>query len=170
MSGADFRILPDPEDDVPLCTCCAGAPGVRGAVHEGETPVAAYFAEPAGMPKYPMLRLGLVVGRFADDATPQQRRALCFVCRPGDAAGVLLEPAEPWLATFPELSQLGLRLAPEDLDVVPDVARLRALAQAVIAGDDRLAPMRTPTGAQPKGAAPARVLPSGPAAQPARAH
>lgn len=146
---APWRIEPDPEDDVPLCTCCAGAPGVRGAAYEGETPVAAYFAEPAGMPKYPMLRLGLVVGRFADDATPQERRALCFVCRPGDGQGALLEPGEPWLATFPEMSQLGLRLAPEDLDAAPDAQRLRALAQAVIAGDDRLAPMRAASDAAP---------------------
>jgi hypothetical protein len=129
---------------------------VRGAVHEGETPIAVYYAEPAGMPKYPMLRLGLVVGRFADDARPQERRALCFVCRPGGADGAQLEPSEPWLASFPEMSQLGLRLAPEDLAADADAPRLRALAQAVIAGDDRLAPMRVDATGGAKGRAGAR--------------
>jgi hypothetical protein len=51
-------VTPNPDDEVPLCTCCAGSPGVRGEVNENGQPVAIYFAEPAGMPRFPMLKLG----------------------------------------------------------------------------------------------------------------
>ena len=136
-----FHIEPSPEEDVALCTCCAGAPGVRGAVMEDGAPVAVYFAEPAGMPKYPMLRLGLVVGAFKDDSLPDDRLSMAFVCRPG-VDGLSLESSEPWLATFPELSELGARLPPKEATAHPDAARFRALAAAVIAGDERLSPMR----------------------------
>lgn len=136
-----FAITPDPDDDVPLCSCCAGMPGVRGEVSEDGAPVAVYFAEPAGMPKYPMLRLGLVLGRFTDDAQPRDRISLVFVCRRG-ADEVLLEPGEPYLGTFPELAQLGERVSPDALAARPDAARLAHIARAVIAADDRLAEMR----------------------------
>ncbi|MFM2444224.1 MAG: hypothetical protein RJB09_1410 [Pseudomonadota bacterium] len=136
-----FQIEPSPEDDVALCTCCAGAPGVRGAVNEDGAPVAVYFAEPAGMPKYPMLRLGLVVGAFKDDSLPDDRLSLAFVCRPG-LSELGLEFSEPWLATFPELGELGQRLPPEEAATHAQATRFRALAAAVIAGDERLAPMR----------------------------
>ncbi len=109
-----FAITPNPDDDVPLCSCCAGMPGVRGEVNEDGAPIAVYFAEPAGMPKYPMLRLGLVLGRFTDDAQPRDRISLVFVCRRGEGE-VLLEPGEPYLGTFPELAQLGERVSPEAL-------------------------------------------------------
>lgn len=134
-------ITPNPEDDVPLCTCCAGSPGVRGEVSEDGAPVAVYFAEPAGMPKFPMLKLGLVAGRFTDDALPGDRVALAFICRL-DESGLRVEPGEPWLGTFPELTQLGSLVNARALAARPDFARLEAIARAVIAGDDRLAPMR----------------------------
>jgi hypothetical protein len=136
-----FVVSPNPDDDVPLCTCCAGSPGVRGEVSEDGAPVAVYFAEPAGMPKFPMLRLGLVSGRFTDDATPSQRIAAVIVCRKGPD-GLKLEPGEPWLPTFPELAQLGERVEPAAFPARADAPRLLALAQAIIAQDDRLAEMR----------------------------
>lgn len=138
-------IIPNPDDEVPLCTCCAGSPGVRGEVSEDGVPVAVYFAEPAGMPKFPMLRLGLVHGRFTDDALPCDRISVVFVCRRG-ADGVKLEPGEPWLGTFPELTQLGARVSPEALAARPDFARLETIALAVVAGDDRLAALRAEPG------------------------
>jgi hypothetical protein len=140
-----FAISPNPEDEVPFCTCCAGSPGVRGEVSEGGVPVAIYFAEPAGMPKFPMLRLGLVHGRFTDDALPSQRSSVVFVCR-RSPEGLKMEPGEPWLATFPELTQLGERVTPESLASLPDLPRLAAIARAVIAGDDRLSEMRADPG------------------------
>ncbi|MFN3892773.1 MAG: hypothetical protein ACK4MV_20440 [Beijerinckiaceae bacterium] len=136
-----FVITPNPDDEVPLCTCCAGSPGVRGEVSEGGDPVAVYFAEPAGMPKFPMLRLGVVQGLFTDEALPSQRISMVFVCR-RSPDGPRFEPGEPWLATFPELTQLGERVPPEALAVRPDFGRLEAMARAIIEGDDRLAEMR----------------------------
>ncbi len=140
-----FDVTPNPDDEVPLCTCCAGSPGVRGEVSENGLPVAIYFAEPAGMPKFPMLKLGIVHGRFTDDALPSQRVSLVFVCRRG-ADGPLTAPGEPWLATFPELTQLGERLSPAALATHPDSARFEAIAKAIIAGDDRLTEMRSDPG------------------------
>ncbi|MDP2357748.1 MAG: hypothetical protein Q8M31_17015 [Beijerinckiaceae bacterium] len=140
-----FGVTPNPDDEVPLCTCCAGSPGVRGGVSEEGNPVAIYFAEPAGMPKFPMLKLGIVSGRFTDDALPSHRLSLVFVCRRG-ADGPAMEPGEPWLATFPELTQLGERLTPAALATHPDFARFGQIARAIIAGDDRLAEMRTDPG------------------------
>jgi hypothetical protein len=140
-----FVISPNPDDEVPLCTCCAGSPGVRGEVSENGAPVAVYFAEPAGMPKFPMLRLGIVHGRFTDDALPAHRISIVIVCR-RRADGLKLEPGEPWLGTFPELSQLGERIAPEALSTRPDYAALTDIARAIIAGDDRLAEMRQEPG------------------------
>lgn len=140
-----FLVTPNPDDEVPLCTCCAGSPGVRGEVSEDGAPVAVYFAEPAGMPKFPMLRLGIACGRFTDDALPSQRVSLVFVCR-GGAGGLKLEPGEPWLATFPELAQLGERAAPGSLAARPDYGRLEAIARAIVEGDDRLAEMRAAPG------------------------
>ena len=136
-----FSIAPNPDDDVPLCTCCAGSPGVRGEVSENGAPVAVYFAEPAGMPKFPMLKLGIVFGLFADNALPADRDSFVFVCRRA-ADGLRLEPGEPWLATFPELTQLGERVTPERLAARSDFGRLEDIARAIIDGDDRLAEMR----------------------------
>jgi hypothetical protein len=93
------------------------------------------------MPKFPMLRLGLVLGRFTDDAQARDRISLVFVCRRGPDE-VRLEPGEPYLGTFPELAQLGERLTPEALAAREDAARLADIARAIIAGDDRLAEMR----------------------------
>jgi hypothetical protein len=140
-----FAVTPNPDDEVPLCTCCAGSPGVRGEVSENGQPVAIYFAEPAGMPKFPMLKLGIVHGRFTDDALPSHRLSLVFVCRRG-ADGLLMEPGEPWLATFPELTQLGERVTPGALASHPDSARFEQIARAIIAGDDRLTEMRAEPG------------------------
>ncbi|MDB5571324.1 MAG: hypothetical protein JWN93_2507 [Hyphomicrobiales bacterium] len=141
-----YRIEPNPEDDVALCSCCAGAAGVRGVVYEGARPVAVYFAEPAGMPKYPLLRLGLVVGAWTDDALPADRLSLAFSCRPGSPAP-LLEHIDPYLATFPELAQLGLRCGAVEARGHADAPLFRAVAAAVLAGDERLAEMR---GAAPR--------------------
>lgn len=140
-----FVITPNPDDDVPLCTCCAGSPGVRGEVSTAGAPIAVYFAEPAGMPKFPMLRLGVVYGLFTDDALPSQRISLVFVCRRAEE-GLKLEPGEPWLGTFPELTQLGDRVAPEALLQRADYDRLRQIALAIIEGDDRLSEMRATPG------------------------
>ena len=140
-----FVITPNPDDEVPLCTCCAGSPGVRGEVSEDDAPIAVYFAEPAGMPKFPMLRLGLVYGLFTDEALPSQRVSAVIVCR-RDAEGLRLEPGEPWLGTFPELTQLGERVAPAALAEHADYPRLRQIATAIIDGDDRLAEMRAKPG------------------------
>ncbi len=136
-----YRIEPNPDDDVALCSCCAGAAGVRGAVYEGGKPVAVYFAEPAGMPKYPMLRLGLVVGKWTDDAQPADRLSLAFACRPGSPEPQI-EAIEPYLATFPELVQLGLHCGASDAQAHTDAADFRAMVAAIIAGDERLAEMR----------------------------
>lgn len=140
-----FEILPNPDDEVSECACCAGSPGVRGEVGENGLPVAVYFAEPAGMPKFPMLKLGIVHGRFTDDALPSQRASFVFVCRRG-ADGPVIEPAEPWLATFPELTQLGERLSPAALAARPDFAKFEQIARAIIAEDDRLTQMRSEPG------------------------
>jgi hypothetical protein len=140
-----FVITPNPDDEVPLCTCCAGSPGVRGEVSENSEPVAVYFAEPAGMPKFPMVRLGLVHGLFTDDALPEQRISLVLVCRRGPE-GLRLEPGEPWLGTFPELTQLGERVAPDALVQRADYTHLRQIALAIIEGDERLAEMRAAPG------------------------
>lgn len=142
-----YTILPNPDDDPAVCSCCAGAPGVRGAVYEDAAPVAYYLAEPAGMPKYPMLRLGLIVGKWTDDALPSDRLALAFAVRPGPE-GLVIEAIEPYLATFPELTQLGVRAGAAQAKTHPELARFHALVEAVVAGDDRLVEMRP--GARPR--------------------
>jgi hypothetical protein len=135
-----YEVWPDPDDPDVQCTCCAGAPGVRGEVRAAGAPVAAYFAEPAGMPKHPALRLGLVVGLFTDRATANDRRSVVFICR--RAGGELrIAPGEPYLPTFPELVQLGLPTQAAML-AEADLASLQAMAAAVIAQDPRLAEMR----------------------------
>ena len=135
-----YEVWPDPDDADVQCTCCAGAPGVRGELRADGAPVAAYLAEPAGMPKHPALRLGLVVGLFTDRATAQDRRSVVFICR--RAAGELrIAPGEPFLPTFPELVQLGRPTQAATL-AEDDLARLQAMAAAVIAQDPRLAEMR----------------------------
>jgi hypothetical protein len=57
-----------------------------------------------------------------------------------------MEPGEPWLATFPELTPLGERVTPGALASHPDSARFEQIARAIIAGDDRLTEMRAETG------------------------
>jgi hypothetical protein len=135
-----YEVWPDPDDPDVQCTCCAGAPGVRGDVRAAGAPVAAYFAEPAGMPKHPALRLGLVMGLFTDRATADDRRSVVFICRL--VAGELrIAPGEPYLPTFPELVQLGRPTQASALEG-DDVAAMQAMAAAVIAQDPRLAEMR----------------------------
>src|SRR5690606_22413432 len=126
------------EDEVATCSCCAGMPGVRGFVYENETALAVYFAEPSGMVNFPMLRLGLVVGKWAGDSVSSDRVSLAFSCRPGP----VLEAIDPHLPTFPEMAFLGEKLLAGDMAAHPDAAKFRAIAEAVIAEDPRLGEMR----------------------------
>ena len=135
-----YEVLPDPDDPDVQCTCCAGAPGVRGEVRAEGAPLAAYFAEPAGMPKHPALRLGLVVGLFTDRASADDRRAVVFICR-RVGSELRIAPGEPFLPTFPELIQLGRATQAASL-AEAELERLQAMAAAVIAHDPRLAEMR----------------------------
>ena len=138
-----FTVRPNEEDEVISCSCCACMPGVRGFVYEGEEALAVYFAEPSGMINFPMLRLGLVVGKWAGETTVDDRVSAAFSCRPGP----VLEPIDPYLATFPEITFLGQKAMAADLPGRPDYDRFRELAEAVIAEDPRLAEMR-PAGAR----------------------
>jgi hypothetical protein len=136
-----LTVTPDPNDEIPFCTCCAGSPGVRGAVSENGTVLAAYFAEPAGVPKLPMLRIGLVFGRFTDEAGPGDRISLALAAR--RARGELtIERIAPYLATFPELAQLGAPMGAALAAARPEAERDFDLVHAILAGDDRLAAMR----------------------------
>ncbi len=133
-----FVVKPNEEDEVISCSCCAGMPGVRGFVYEGEEALAVYFAEPSGMINFPMLRLGLVVGLWAGDTMASDRVSVAWSVRPGP----VLEPIDPYLPTFPEMSFLGTAVMKDDLLGHVDVETFREIARAVIAEDPRLGEMR----------------------------
>ena len=130
-------IRPNEQDDFATCSCCAGNPGVSGFVYDGETPLAVYFAEPSGMINYPMLRLGIAIGRWGGDAVAADRLRAVFSCRPGPQ----FELVDPFLPTVPELAALGVGLFPAQPDH-PQLDEIRAVAAAIIADDPRLAEMR----------------------------
>jgi len=134
-----LRIQPNEEDQVISCSCCAGMPGVRGFVYEDEQALAVYFAEPSGMINYPMLRLGLVVGRWEGNTLASDRLALALSCRPGP----VLEWIDPYLPTFPELSFLGEKLMAKEASQHAQAAQFQTIAKAIIAEDPRLEEMRT---------------------------
>ncbi len=116
-------------------------PGVRGFVYEGEEALAVYFAEPSGMINFPMLRLGLVVGLWSGDTMASDRLSLAYSVRPGRDAPVL-EPIDPYLPTFPEMSFLGDKVLKDELAAHADAAKFREIAQAIIEHDPRLGEMR----------------------------
>ena len=136
--ASDLVIRPNEQDEIATCSCCAGNPGVSGFVYEGETPLAVYFAEPSGMLAYPMLRLGIAMGRWGGDTLAADRLRAVFSCRPGP----LLELVDPFLPTVPELTALGIGVFPAQADVQPKLADFRAVAAAIIEDDPRLAEMR----------------------------
>ena len=138
-----FTVRPNEEDEVISCSCCAGMPGVRGFIYDGEEALAVYFAEPSGMISFPMLRLGLVVGKWAGDTQTSDRASVAFSCRPGP----VLEPIDPYLATFPEIAFLGEKVMAADVAGRADFSLFRELAEAVIDEDPRLGEMR-PGGAR----------------------
>jgi hypothetical protein len=137
MTG-DLIIRPNEQDDIATCSCCAGNPGVSGFVYDGETPLAVYFAEPTGMINYPLLRLGIAIGRWDVDAIANDRLRAVFSCRPGPQ----LELVDPYLPTVPELTALGQGLFPADAEDHPKMTEIRAVAEAIIEKDPRLAEMR----------------------------
>jgi hypothetical protein len=137
MTGS-LLIQPNEQDEIATCSCCAGNPGVSGFVYDGETPFAVYFAEPTGMVNYPLLRLGIAIGRWGSDTIANDRLRAVFSCRPGP----LLELVDPYLPTVPELTALGQGLFPADAEHHPKIAEFRAVAEAIIEKDPRLAEMR----------------------------
>ena len=139
-----FTVRPNEEDEVISCSCCAGMPGVRGFVYEGDEALAVYFAEPSGMINFPMLRLGLVVGKWAGETTVDDRLSAAFSCRPGPT----LEPIDPYLPTFPEMSFLGQKVMGAELADHEKHQLFHEIAIAVIDEDPRLAEMRPATGAR----------------------
>ncbi len=134
-----LRIQPNEEDQISSCSCCAGMPGVRGFVYEDEEALAVYFAEPSGMINFPMLRLGLVVGRWEGNTLASDRVALAFSCRPGP----LLEWIDPYLPTFPELAFLGEKLMGDKASQHALAEKFQTIAKAIIEDDPRLEEMRT---------------------------
>jgi hypothetical protein len=137
MAGT-LVIRPNEQDEIATCSCCAGNPGVSGFVYDGETPLAVYFAEPIGMINYPMLRLGIAIGRWGGESVAADRLRAVFSCRPGPQ----LELVDPFLPTVPELAALGQGLFPAAAEDHPQLAELRAVAAAIIEEDPRLADMR----------------------------
>jgi len=117
-------------------------PGVRGFVNDGDETLAVYFVEPCGMVNFPMLRLGLVIGPWAVDAIASDRISVAFSCRPGP----VLNPIDPYLPTFPEVTALGVPLLAAQASGHPDAARFHAIAKCIIADDPRLGEMRTDAG------------------------
>jgi len=112
--------------------------GISGFVYDGQTPLAVYFAEPTGMINYPLLRLGIAIGRWGGDASANDRLRAVFSCRPGPQ----LELVDPYLPTVPELTVLGQGLFPVDAEDHPKMAEFRAVAEAIIENDPRLVEMR----------------------------
>lgn len=135
-----FVIEPNGDDDMAVCSCCAGAPGLRGTVLRDGAPVAIYFGDPAGMPNYPMLRLGLVTGPWDDNTQASERTAAAFTCRPPRSAGNEPEivPAEPFLSGFQEFPFLGVALPAPETAADPRLNLWLELARAIISGDPRL--------------------------------
>lgn len=123
-----------------VCSCCAGAPGLRGTVLRDGAPVAIYFGDPAGMPNYPLLRLGLVTGPWEDGTQPQERLAVAFTCKPGAGAseGPEILPTEPFLPGFQEFPFLGQPLPGDNIARRAELPFWLELALAIIEGDPRL--------------------------------
>jgi hypothetical protein len=135
---SELIIQPSEQDDSATCPCCAGSAGVSGFVYDGQTPLAVYFAEPAGMINYPLLHLGIAIGRWGGDADANDRLRAVFSCRPGPQ----LELVDPTLPSAPELTVLGRGLFPADAENHPKMTEFRAVAEAIIEKDPRLAAMR----------------------------
>lgn len=135
-----FVIEPNADDDMAVCSCCAGAPGLRGTVLQNGAPVAIYFADPAGMPNYPMLRLGLVTGPWQDSTQPAERTAAAFTCRPAQTADSAPEilPADPFLQGFQEFPFLGVPIDARNMVADGRLNHWLELARAIIASDPRL--------------------------------
>jgi hypothetical protein len=131
-------IRPNEQEEIAACSCCAGNPGVSGFVYDGETPLAVYFAEPTGMINYPMMRLGIAIGRWGNDAVAADRLRAVFSCRPGPQ----LEIVDPFLPTVPELAALGQGLYAAHAEDHPQFVQLHAVAIAIIEEDPRLAEIR----------------------------
>ena len=140
-----FVIEPNAEDDMTVCSCCAGAPGLRGTVYRASKPVAIYFGDPAGMPNYPLLRLGLVTGPWEDGTQPQERAAVAFTCKPGweQLAGPEIVPADPYLPGFQDFPFLGQALPPSLIADHKELPFWLALAHAIIQHDPRLVEIRS---------------------------
>ncbi|MBM3609009.1 MAG: hypothetical protein FJX29_11275 [Alphaproteobacteria bacterium] len=147
-------IEPNAEDEMIACSCCAGAPGLRGTVLRDGAPLAIYFGDPAGMPNYPLLRLGLVTGPWRDDTQASERCAIAFTCAPPRANGAQPQilPTEPYLPGFQEFPFLGQALCAAQIAAHPALASWLELAQAVIAHDPRLQTIREPAGSPSRNA------------------
>jgi hypothetical protein len=148
---AELTVEPAEGSLATACACCAGEPGLRGFVYESRKAHAVYFVEPIGAPKYPMIKLGIVIGKWTAESTAADRTCCAFICKP-TSSGPHLDPAEPKMLGFPELTVIGRGVSAEELLDHPDFAGFAEVARAVIAEDRRLEAIQ----GEPSDAAPAR--------------
>jgi hypothetical protein len=142
--AGSYVIEPNADDEMAVCSCCVGAPGLRGSIRLAGETLAIYFGDPAGMPNFPLLRLGLVVGPWRDETRPDERVAIVLTCRPPRTAGGEAEivAADPYLPGFQEFPFLGVPLPAAQAQAHADAPLWVALTRAVIADDPRLAEIR----------------------------
>jgi len=134
----DLQVVPSLDDNGDAaCTCCAGQPGLRGYVYRGGEAIAVYFVEPAGMPKFPLIKLGIVFGRWEGMVRPEERLAIAFSGRPG-TSGPQIHLIDPWLATIPDFTWLGRPIQIQEARQHHDAAIHEQVARAIVVGDSRL--------------------------------
>lgn len=140
QSQPNLRVEPAQDEDSAGCPCCEGG-GLRGFVFAGEAPHSVYFAESGGMGNKPVILIGIVTGRWASDADMSERTGLVFACSMGEE-GPDIRPTIPALLAFPEFRTLGLGIEPEQAQAHAGFALLRAILDAIIDQDSRLAHLR----------------------------
>jgi hypothetical protein len=125
-----IEIEPADEKASGRCACCGKAKRTAwGFVYEDGGPRACYFVEWAVAHAEKSARFDVVVGRWSDDARPDERSAVSYMYRAGDfqlADATGRPAAEAGVATT-KAEVAGTKLADEAL----------AIARAVLEADDR---------------------------------
>ncbi len=117
-----------------MLVCCAGNPGVSGFVYDGETPLAVYFAEPTGMINYPLLHLGIAIGRWGDDSVATDRLRVVFSSPSRTAVRTRRSCISRQYRTY----HARKGAIPCRCRASPNMAELRTVAKAIIESDPRL--------------------------------
>lgn len=131
-------VEPADSSDHGPCSCCGNVSRTAwGFVHWEEGTVAAYFAHwIVGQPGHGA-HLDMIVGRWGESSTAEDREAVSLACRfvnGGPDLAVIDAPGRQ----FAENELVGRALRREDVIGRPLAAKVFALANAILFHDDRL--------------------------------